>query len=498
MAFFFNGKGSTATLNYKNPKEICFFREGDFATIQAESKRKERNIVKIIEQYAKFIHDLQYGLLPEETRDMAKRCLLDGLANLWYGTKTPMGKKALEDGASLYGKLTGKKYSLPGGERGTLEQGLFTSAILARCADLDDGHRQAMGHPGSLLIPLLLMEGQALDADGKTLLTALIGAYEIYIRLGNSINPSSYRERGFDSTGVTGAVACTAFLGKVLALSPDVLANALGIAASFSSGLIEYQNDGSMGKILCGVWAISTARRAIALAQAGYTGPAEAIEGKKGFCQAFSNDPKPELALERLGKEWKIREIYFKQHACMRGLHAGVDAMLFLRESHHLDLGNVQRITVYTTPFVGRLSKPCPKTEIGAQCSIKFALATALWKGNIASTHVLDEALENPQVRCMASSVRLVMDPELEQYVEQHPSHWGTVRLEIELTDGRKVERTAHLPKGEAEDPLTWEELADKFRNLTKGILQEKQQEEMLKKVQHFEQQKGTQGLVEL
>ena len=98
----------------------------------------------------------------------------------------------------------------------------------------------------------------------------------------------------------------------------------------------------------------------------------------------------------------------------------------------------------------------------------------------------------------MASSVRLVMNPELEQYVEQHPSHWGTVRLEIELTDGRKVERTAHLPKGEAEDPLTWEELADKFRNLTKGILQEKQQEEMLKKVQHFEEQKGTQGLVEL
>lgn len=441
-----------------------------------------------VQHYARFLTDLQYENLPEEVRTMAKKCILDGMASLCYGTRCAAGKKALADRGKLGLPGESQDVLLPGGERSSLEQGLFAAAVLARCSDLDDGHRVAMGHPGSLLIPLLLLGSQKYGKNGKEALTALIGAYEIYIRVGESINPSSYKERGFDSTGVTGAVACTAFWGRLLGVSREVLANALGISAIFAAGLIEYQNDGSMGKILCGVWAIHTALQSIRLAQLGYTGPVDALEGKKGFIQAFSNHPQPELALQGLGETWKIGEIYFKQHACMRGVHAAVDAMLYLRRQYRLTPANVKAITVHTTPFVGRLSKPRPVTEIGAQSSVEFALAVALAKGNIASADVLEQALQDPEICQLAGTIRLVMDPQLEQYVKEHPSHWGTVRLELRLQDGRTVEHTTYLPRGEAEDPLSWDELVRKFRNLLQGTCYEDQVDRMTEQIGNFEQ----------
>ena len=97
-----------------------------------------------------------------------------------------------------------------------------------------------------------MIYGQKCSSSGQKILTAIVAGYEVYTRLGAAINPTSYRDRGFDSTGVTGAVACTATLAKLFELGEDQIENALGIAALFASGLIEYQNDGSMGKVLCG------------------------------------------------------------------------------------------------------------------------------------------------------------------------------------------------------------------------------------------------------
>ena len=440
------------------------------------------------QQYAQFISSLSYEDLPQQAVSAAKTCLLDGLGNLIYGRYAEMGARALKTCAA-YPIQVGQELpaKIPGGDFYSTTNAAFACAVMARCADLDDGHRFAMGHPGSVLVPAVLVYGQQLGSSGRDILTALTAGYEVYTRLGAAINPSSYRERGFDSTGVTGAVACTAALGKLFHLSETELADALGLAPQFTGGLIEYQNDGSMAKVLCGAWAISTAVRSIRLARCGFTGAVQALEGKKGFIQAFSNAPAPEKALAGLGEEWKITEIYFKLHACMRGLHAAVDAMLDLRAQEGLTPDHTARIQVRTTSFVARLSKPHPATEIAAQSSIEFALAVALTYGHIAGENVLREAMGRPEVYDLAGKVQLVLDDEVDAYVKEHPSHWGAVRLRVCTTDGRWCEQWSPLPRGEAERPFTWQQLCEKFARLAAGTPYEPWCDALCAKVEQFE-----------
>ncbi len=419
-------------------------------------------------QLAGFLVGLTYESIPETARDSARRCILDSVGSMIYGRYSPVGAQALEHVRRVMPAAEQSQVTAPGGDLLPVESAAFVSTVMARSSDLDDGHRYAMGHPGSFLVPAVLNYGQALGKNGKEMLTALVAGYEVYIRVGETINPASYRERGFESTSVTGSVSCAAALGKLFGLNREEMKNALGLAASFTGGLIEYQNDGTQGKVLGGVWAISTGLRAVQLAQSGFTGPEEAIEGKRGFAQAFSSEPRPERAVEDLGTEFKISEVYFKAHACMRGLHAAVDAMLALREQYGLTPETVNSVTVRTTPFVGRLSKPSPSTVVAAQSSLEFVLAVALEQGHIAGEEVLVEAMDRPQVLRTAQKVHLVMDSAVEEYVQKNPSHWGAVNLVIQTEDGHICEKFVPLPLGEAENPFSWEQLAGKFARMTK------------------------------
>ena len=272
-----------------------------------------------------------------------------------------------------------------------------------------------------------------------------------------------------------------------MGLGKEQLKNALGIAATFSGGLIEYQNDGSMGKVLCGVWAVQTGWNAALLAREGFTGPEQIFEGKKGFAQAFSNAPDTSAVLRDLGSDFKIRETYFKMHACMRGLHAAVDAVLDLREQFEIVPEEIEKIEIYTTPFVGRLSNPEPKTLIGAQCSLEFALAAALTKGHLSREETLAEAMKDAGVFALAKKAELIMDPEIEAYVAKYPSHWAAVRVRISRSGKEPCEKWVPLPAGEAENPFGWQQLEEKFRRLLSGTPFESDEKRLYGAFREFE-----------
>lgn len=439
---------------------------------------------------AEYIAGLTYSEIPEQVSDMAKKCVFDSFANMYCGRYSQMGEKIIAYTKNFPEAVYGEQeISLLGGGRSSRPDVTKIHAVLARCADLDDGNRFAMGHPGSVIIPAAMAAGEVKNRTAEEILTAVVAAYDVYGRIGRAINPSSYREKGFDATGIVGAVSCAAAIGKLYGLSVEELKHALGIAGTFSGGLIEYQNDGTMGKVLCGCFAIETGWKAVQLAKSGFTGPEEIFEGKKGFFQAFSVTPDGSAVLENLGQDFKILETYFKKHACMRGLHAAVDAVLELRNKQGLRAEEVESLLVHTTSFVKRLSKPHPDTLIAAQCSLEFALAAALEEGNISREEVLEEAMKKETVYELASKITLEMDDELKAYVEKNPSHWGAVRLEAHKKNGNVLECFVPLPEGEAEKPLDWEALYEKFAHMTEGTPYEKRTDELYEKFRNFEKQ---------
>ena len=428
-------------------------------------------IMYLTQKLADYVAGLRYEEIPEAAKTAAKRCVLDALANMIYGRYTDTGIKALEY-IRKYSDSSTKSVEMASvfdfGEV-PLDSALLANTVMARCADLDDGSRRAMGHPGCVLVPSSIAAAQAYHKSGEDLLCALIGGYDIYIRVGSSINPTAYRDRGFDSTGLCGAISAAAVFAKLMGESAEQIKDAMGLAALFCGGLTEYQNDGTMGKTLCGAWAAQTGLSAARLAQLGFTGPNAALEGKKAFMQAFSNEPCGDLVLDRLGESFCINEVYFKLHACMRGLHSAIDAALLLRKKYTLTPEKIKSVIVWTTPFVQRLSNPCPETLVGAQCSLQFTMAVALKYGNLSEEAMLSKSLQDREVKELAGKIECRISEDMQNYLQKHPTHWSAVCVNLEMMDGKRVSETVYLPSGEPERPLEWEILVQKFERMVEN-----------------------------
>ena len=124
-----------------------------------------------------FALDTKWNDLPGTVQHQSKRALLDNLGVLIAGGITPASRITnafVED--QLAGKnpkdactvvSTGKKASAVGAA--------LANGIAANGLDMDDGYMAAKGHPGAVLLPVLLAATElAIDASGRDFLTALV------------------------------------------------------------------------------------------------------------------------------------------------------------------------------------------------------------------------------------------------------------------------------------------------------------------------------------
>lgn len=424
----------------------------------------------LIDGLANYVANLTYDDLSDRAKEVAKQVILDSYGNMLFGCYSEASER-IKKYASLADARFTNEAPVPllgGGADTCLETAVFTHTMMARCADLDDGYSHAMGHPGSGLVPLLLSAGQMYHSSGKDMITAITAAYDIYARLGEAINPFMYRERGFDATGVCGAVAGAALLSKLRGKDAAATRHAMGLASLFTGGLIEYQNDGSSGKIMCSGWGALTAIRAVRLVECGFTGPDAALEGKYGFFQAFkgtSGHCDMSHVLEDLGKEFKITKIYFKRHACQRGLHAVMDTMLDLKAEADLTPAKVKKIDILTSSFVYRLSNSEPSTAVGAQASVQFCSAIAIKYGRMDSEELVFKSFTDPEIKDLVKRINVIKDDEVQQYLGENPTHFCAAKTILENVDGNVYEKWAPFPLGDVQSPFGWDILKEKFHN---------------------------------
>lgn len=442
---------------------------------------------------ADYVVNLRYEDLSERAIEVGKQVILDSYGNMVFGRYCEASERIIE-----YAKLAdtvvknedlvsliGEEEALTGSDTA-----VFAHTMMARCADLDDGYRHAMGHPGSGLVPLLLTMAQLYKKDGKEMITAIAAAYDVYARLGEVINPFMYRERGFDATGVCDAVAAAALVSKIIGADAEKTKDAMGIASLFTGGLIEYQNDGTSGKIMCSGWGVLTGMRAVRLVSCGFTGPDAALEGKYGFFQAFkgtSGHCDMSQVLNNLGKDFSVTKIYFKRHACQRGLHAVLDAMLDLRESYALTPAMIKSIDVRTSSFVHRLSNSNPKTAVGAQASTQFTSAVALKYGRMDSEKLIFKSFSDAEIQELVRKITVTKDEKVEEYLKKNPTHFCAAKVILETYDGNVYERWASVPLGDSETPFGWDMLKLKFDNLVAGTPFERTKDERFDLLKNLE-----------
>ena len=340
----------------------------------------------------------------------------------------------------------------------------FINGTAAHGEDFDDTFEGGPVHAGAVIVPAVLAIAQARQLTGAAALRGIAVGAEVLCRL-SLVKPKAIHKAGFHPTAVLGAMAAAAGVGAALGFDRRALVNALGIAGSMASGIIEYLAEGASTKRMHAGWAAQSGMRAALLAHAGFDGPRTVLEGAHGLLHGFAHasDGHWEALTEGFGRHWVIAALAFKPYPCGTKTQPFIDCALQLlargvrpedvREMEcEVGEGTVHRL------WEPLAAKQRPANGYAAKFSTPYCIAAALARGGIGLADFTDQAAANPAVLATAAKVRYAIDP-----ANPYPVNY-TGHIRATLNDGRVVEvRQPHL-RGGAHEPLTRADIEEKFR----------------------------------
>jgi 2-methylcitrate dehydratase PrpD len=208
-----------------------------------------------------------------------------------------------------------------------------------------------------------------------------------------------------------------------------------------------------------------TGTLAVQLAAAGISGPRQLLEGRLGLARAVADRHDLGGITADIGDRWLLPTAYIKRHSACSFAHTMIDALLGLVATGPLRPERIERIAVFTHRFAAELNEQTPATLTAAKSSLPFCAALAVTTGRALLTDFTADALADPALRALASRTTVALHPELDA---RHAAREDRrpVRVEITLADGRRLEAERDVARGWPEDPMTPEEIVDKFRSL--------------------------------
>ncbi|MGI9535484.1 MAG: MmgE/PrpD family protein [Desulfocapsaceae bacterium] len=437
--------------------------------------------------------------LSEEVVDRTKYLLLDFLGCAVRGT--------LADSTSPVLKLAERKKSVHeqtpiiGTDRKS-EPSFAALAVgtAAHSLELDDVVNSGSLHPAVAVIPAALSTGYGTKCSGVELLTSIVIGYELMVKLGIALKPTSHYRQGFHPTGTCGAFGAAAASAKIMKLSASEFSHALGIAGSQAAGSLEFLSDGAFTKRLHAGWAAHSGIIAADLAREGFTGPGTIIEGKFGFLHGYSQDSDPEAVLKNWSTPWEVMNSSIKPHACCRYKQGPIDCIMEIMEFNDLQPEEIERVEIaildagfdlVAEPVEKKLN---PLSVVDAQFSMPFGAALAiLRKDAFLNRYQMDE-INDPGIRECMKRIHCIREPELNK---KFPRKWPA-RVAIQTTDGKKFEHRLDHPKGDPENPLSWDELIVKFTSLATEVLPLSQCRKIVELVRNVDQIKDVSELVDV
>lgn len=445
--------------------------------------------MKIAESLAKMICELQFNELSEKVVDRTKYLSLDfiGLAARGnaFESSQPIHELLRLYGGQGRGVVIGSNKLNPLPQYAALANGAASHSL-----ELDDVINEASLHPAVVVFPTAFAIAKEYEKSGKDLILASVIGYEVMGLLGKALNPTSVYDRGFHPTGVVGAFAATAVTSKLMDLTYEQTVNALGIVGSQAAASMEFLNTGSWTKRLHPGWAAHNGIIAARLAKSGFTGPNSIIEGDKGFAKAYSYN----FNLKAITKKFSntdnfILKTSIKPHACCRYKQGPLDIILDIVKKHDLQPSDINRVNVYMVqtglPIVAlpEEDKRNPQSSVDAQFSMHFGAAVAVLFRNTLLEQYEEKVVQLPEVKEMMKKVYCFRGEELEK---EFPQKWAS-RVEIESSKGTFVDKIDY-PKGDPENPLTWEEIITKFNYVTDQIYGENEQKQIVQEIRKLDE----------
>lgn len=415
---------------------------------------------------AEFGTRLAFEDIPGAITAKAADAILDTVGVCAFGATLPWSRIVI-DYARAYGSSPATSTIIGTGVRVGAPFAALANGALAHGFEMDNLRQPSAGvHAGSTIVPGLIATAEEIGANGRDTLAAFVAACEVMARIGDAAGNTA-EKLGFHSPGLTGTFGSAVAAGRLLGLDAREMTNAFGIAGSLCSGLLAFSKAGNGGMVK----RLHTGRAseggvlAARLAKGGFTGPDVILEGKFGFFEAFSREPKMEKLTRGLGEEWETAKIAVKCYPIHVTAHTPVYALQDLRREHDFAPEDIAEIHVATSEKVMSHHNITRAEDIAtAQYSLPFCLATAVYRDPSDPASFLADPHRDPAIQALVAKIHLALNPDS---LPPGPA-WAT-HLKIVLHGGRVLETRREDFRGAPSNPMSGEELDSKFVSLAQG-----------------------------
>jgi len=461
----------------------------------------EIDLVNETVELAKWIAGLKYSDIPENVVERAKVHILDNLGCQLGGSIQDSNKAVLRYVRSQGGvpECTIVNY----GDKTSVFNAVFVNGSFGHGWDFDDQCIPGGSHQESQCTSASMAMGERQLLDGREILTAFVAGYETYARIGHTAEPGHTQDRNFHSVGTISPFAGAAIGAKALHLDEWETENALAVAASQCGGTFQHsQTTGGAVKRCHSGFGASNGVRSAMLAEEGLTGAREILEGKKGWLSCYSGRYDLTKLTKDLGTFWYLTTYAaIKNYSCCSAQYSILDTVYKLKKDHNIKPEDVEEVVlgVGETPLwmVGTIHIPAENDIFGAQFSARYATAMALIVGDNrirGYQRNVPPHGKSKEITELAKKVKMELDPEIqERAVKERAS---SARVTIKLRGGRTVKGETYWPKGWPKNPMTREELLDKFTGQASLVISKEKQNKIIDIVNHLEDQDDILGLM--
>jgi len=434
---------------------------------------------------ARYAAGMRYEDIPTAVRNSAVDLLIDQIGVQIGCSELPWAQQV----RSTWGRPggAGEASVVRYGDRLPVMAAAFVNAVFGHSFEYDDANPLVHGHLGAELIPPLLAYAERGHISGREFLTALVAGYEVRGRVGWAVSPDMLENGGPQYSTTCGPFGVAAALGRLHGSDAELVRNAMGVAGTYSGGLMQYDHGGGSVKRLFAAVGASGGMQAFELAQAGITGPEGILEGARGLLRIYPDEYRPERLIVDLGSKWTIDYLLFKPYCCCAIIHPAIDAMQHVLAQSKVKPEGIGKIVVaYPKASVDHSSITDPKDLLGMQFSTSFSLAITTLKGRNTPREYTHETMRDPKIRAVADKVSLVEDGQLDQLFED--GHMAA-KVTLECTDGRRFEKLVQDAKGSRAVKFTKEDVEEKFNSQVVDVFGASRSAQILETLRNIEKQ---------
>jgi 2-methylcitrate dehydratase PrpD len=357
----------------------------------------------------RLVADTAADAVPQAISERAKISLVHNLVVGLAGRARPVGAHRMA--RRLWG-APAEATMLHDGTLVTLEGAAFANAALLNARSQDDTHPASTSHPGSPTMAAALACAELRGATGAEFLSAVVLGYEVLCRVGRDFD-EQITGRGFRAAAVLGGFGAAAAAGRLLRLSADEVAHALGLAANLAGGLAQVWREGSAEGPMQMGFAARNGLTAARLASCGATAARSALEGPAGFFRAFADADRPASeAMADIGTHWQLDEITVKPFPVCAILQGPVRLLLDLVAPDQPPPADITlALSPYEAGYPGIDHAGPFASATATKMSAQFSLALAAIDGRVTPAGL--DRINDAGILALASRVRVQADPAL-------------------------------------------------------------------------------------